>query len=129
MATPTFDDVARRLLREHASGARYHGLSPDTGVTNVEAAYAVQRRYVDLMIPEAGAPAMAGWGLGSVGDIAEGPDGNLYEWVQGVDGLGNPIGFWKRLKRGKLASRLAETRSKARPQCDTTCPPAPRGLQ
>jgi 2-keto-4-pentenoate hydratase len=57
VATPTFDDVARRLLREHASGARYHGLSPKTGVTNVEAAYAVQRRYVDLMIPEAGAPA------------------------------------------------------------------------
>lgn len=51
---------------------------------------------------EAGAPAaaMAGWGLGNIGDIAQGPDGNLYEWVQGVDGLGNPVGFWKRLKRG-----------------------------
>jgi hypothetical protein len=49
---------------------------------------------------EAPAPAMAGWGLGNVGDVAEGPDGHLYEWVQGVDGLGNPIGFWKRLKRG-----------------------------
>jgi hypothetical protein len=58
--------------------------------------------------PEAPAPTpMAGWGLGEVGDIAEGPDGNLYEWVQGVDGLGNPIGFWKRLKRGfkSLAKR------------------------
>ena len=36
-------------------------------------------------------------GLGSyVGEIRQGPDGNLYEWVQGVDGLGNPIGFWKK---------------------------------
>ena len=36
-------------------------------------------------------------GLGSyVGELREGPDGNLYEWVEGVDGLGNPIGFWKK---------------------------------
>jgi hypothetical protein len=53
----------------------------------------------------------AGWGLGAedltqvmgigyVGEVAEGPDGGLYQWVQGVDGLGNPFGFWKRLKRG-----------------------------
>jgi hypothetical protein len=36
-------------------------------------------------------------GVGSyVGEIREGPDGHLYEWVQGVDGLGNPIGFWKK---------------------------------
>jgi hypothetical protein len=62
---------------------------------------------VAAVATETPAPAMAGWGLGSVGDIAEGPDGNLYEWVQGVDGLGNPIGFWKRLKRGfrSLAKR------------------------
>jgi hypothetical protein len=39
-------------------------------------------------------------GVGSLGEIAQGPDGNLYQWVQGVDGLGNPIGFWKRLRRG-----------------------------
>lgn len=39
-------------------------------------------------------------GLGSyVGELRMGPDGNAYQWVQGVDGLGNPIGFWKRLKR------------------------------
>jgi hypothetical protein len=34
-----------------------------------------------------------------VGAIAEGPDGQLYEWVEGADGLGNPIGFWKGLRR------------------------------
>jgi hypothetical protein len=41
-------------------------------------------------------------GLGSVGEVRRGPDGNLYQWVQGVDGLGNPIGSWK-----KWAHRLA----------------------
>jgi len=36
-------------------------------------------------------------GVGSyMGEIREGPDGQLYEWVQGVDGLGNPNGFWKK---------------------------------
>jgi hypothetical protein len=36
-------------------------------------------------------------GIGNyVGEIREGPDGHLYEWVEGVDGLGNPIGFWKK---------------------------------
>lgn len=39
-------------------------------------------------------------GIGShVGEIREGPDGQLYEWVEGVDGLGNPIGFWKVFKK------------------------------
>ena len=37
------------------------------------------------------------------GEVRQGPDGNLYQYVQGVDGLGNPIGFWrgwrKRLKK------------------------------
>src|SRR5215471_14303753 len=36
-------------------------------------------------------------GIGSyVGELRRGPDGNLYEWVEGVDGLGNPIGFWRK---------------------------------
>jgi hypothetical protein len=38
-------------------------------------------------------------GIGYVGEIAQGPDGHLYQWVQGVDGLGNPVGFWKRFRR------------------------------
>lgn len=39
-------------------------------------------------------------GLGEfVGEIRQGPDGATYQWVQGVDGLGNPVGFWKRIKR------------------------------
>lgn len=46
-------------------------------------------------------------GIGSyVGEMRHGPDGQLYEWVEGVDGLGNPIGFWKKAFKavGKLAS-------------------------
>lgn len=40
-------------------------------------------------------------GVGSYfGELAEGPDGNLYQWAQSVDGLGNGFGFWKRLRRG-----------------------------
>lgn len=43
-------------------------------------------------------------GIGSyVGEVRRGPDGQAYQWVEGVDGLGNPIGFWKGLKR--LASK------------------------
>lgn len=51
-------------------------------------------------------------GLGSyVGELREGPDGNLYEWVAGVDGLGNPIGFWK--KAFKAVKDAAQTIVKA----------------
>jgi hypothetical protein len=38
-------------------------------------------------------------GTDSTGKIGQGPDGQLYEWVEGVDGLGNPIGVWKKLRR------------------------------
>jgi hypothetical protein len=39
-------------------------------------------------------------GIGYLGEVRQGPDGNLYQYVQGVDGLGNPVGgFWSRLKK------------------------------
>jgi hypothetical protein len=38
-------------------------------------------------------------GVGTLGEVRQGPDGNLYQWVQGVDGLGNPIGFWRAARR------------------------------
>jgi hypothetical protein len=44
-------------------------------------------------------------GIGALGEVRQGPDGNLYQWVQGVDGLGNPIGFWKKIK--KIARTVA----------------------
>lgn len=38
-------------------------------------------------------------GLGAyIGEVSQGPDAQLYEWVEGVDGLGNTIGFWKKFK-------------------------------
>jgi hypothetical protein len=40
-----------------------------------------------------------GMGVGYLGEVRQGPDGNLYQWVAGADGLGNPIGFWKALRR------------------------------
>ncbi len=41
-------------------------------------------------------PAMAG--LGSLADVHEGVDGNLYEWVEGLSAWGEPIGFWQGLE-------------------------------
>ena len=38
-------------------------------------------------------------GIGHVGELRQDPNGQLYQWVQGVDGLGNPIGFWRALRR------------------------------
>jgi len=52
-------------------------------------------------------------GIGYLGEVRRGPDGNVYQWVQGVDGLGNPFGFWKRLKR--WGSKLAKTALKYHP--------------
>ena len=53
-------------------------------------------------------------GIGYLGELRQGPDGNLYQYVQGVDGLGNPIGgFWSKLKRGhKALHKLVQQGSK-----------------
>jgi len=45
-------------------------------------------------------------GIGALGEIRRGPDGNLYQWVQGVDGLGNLYGFWDKVK--KVAKSVAK---------------------
>lgn len=64
------------------------------------------------MIPGIGPAAAAGVrmaqqsgliGLGEgeyIGELREDADGNLYQWEEGMDGLGNPIGFWKFIKSG-----------------------------
>jgi hypothetical protein len=41
-------------------------------------------------------------GVGYLGEIRRGPDGGLYQWVEGVDGLGNPFGSWRRWLRKAL---------------------------
>ncbi|WP_142238030.1 hypothetical protein, partial [Bacillus cereus] len=38
-------------------------------------------------------------GVGYPGVTIQGPDGHLYGWISGYDGLGNPLGFWAKLKR------------------------------
>ena len=40
-----------------------------------------------------------------IGEVREGPDGNLYQWEEGVDGLGNLIGFWRAI--GKAAGAVS----------------------
>jgi hypothetical protein len=50
-------------------------------------------------------------GIGNyVGEVRRGPDGQPYQWVEGVDGLGNAIGFWK-----KIANVAKSVVSKAMP--------------
>ncbi|HJQ68527.1 MAG TPA: hypothetical protein VKA70_06130 [Blastocatellia bacterium] len=65
-------------------------------------------------------------GIGNyVGEMRPGPDGNLYEWVQGVDGLGNPIGFWKVLKKatGFVRSAAQQVAKRALPMLSMLIPP------
>jgi len=45
-------------------------------------------------------------GVGYPGVTIQGPDGQLYGWISGYDGLGTPLGFWGKLKR--LAKKLAK---------------------
>lgn len=69
----------------------------------------------------AGDEALDGLGSYTLGEIAQGPDGNLYQWVQGVDGLGNPFGFWRRLRRF-LKRRVQPFLRKALPIAQTVAP-------
>lgn len=54
-------------------------------------------------------------GTGYLGEVRQAPDGQLYQWVEGVDGLGNPVGFWKALRRRLRAAarRLAPLAQRA----------------
>jgi hypothetical protein len=36
-------------------------------------------------------------GIGFPGEVRVGPDNSLYQWVEGVDGLGNLTGFWDKI--------------------------------
>jgi hypothetical protein len=49
-------------------------------------------------------------GIGQLGEVRQGPDGHLYQWVHGMDGLGNPVGFWRGLRRvAQVARQVART--------------------
>jgi hypothetical protein len=38
-------------------------------------------------------------GIGYLGEVRLGGDGHLYQWSEEIDGLGNVVGSWKRLRR------------------------------
>ncbi|MEM9091071.1 MAG: hypothetical protein AAGC93_20295 [Cyanobacteria bacterium P01_F01_bin.53] len=45
-------------------------------------------------------------GIGSyVGELRQGPDGGVYQWVEGIDGLGNLAGRWRRRRAARRARR------------------------
>lgn len=66
--------------------------------------YQVQGLEADEELQGMGDDAMTQMmGVGYLGEVRQGPDGNLYQYMQGVDGLGNPLGaWWKRLVRRAL---------------------------
>ena len=41
-------------------------------------------------------------GLGYVGELYEDLDGHLYEWVEGLDEWGEPVGFWEGLSDAEV---------------------------
>jgi hypothetical protein len=47
------------------------------------------------------------------GEIRLGLDNGLYRWVAGFDGLGNPVGFWNWIEKGKKAWRRLKARIRA----------------
>jgi 2-keto-4-pentenoate hydratase len=52
-----YEALARLLVQEHAVGKQFHPLDPENGVIDLASAYAVQRRFVELMRATAGATA------------------------------------------------------------------------
>jgi hypothetical protein len=59
-------------------------------------------------------------GIGYSGEVRQDQDGNLYQWVEGVDGLGNPVGFWRALRR--LGRRLRPFLRRALPIAQRLAP-------
>ena len=48
-------------------------------------------------------------GIGYLGEVRQGPDGAHYQYVQGVDGLGNPIGVLWRAEVSASSATLCQT--------------------
>ncbi len=47
------------------------------------------------------------------GEVRLGQDNRLYRWVAGFDGLGNPVGFWDLIEKGKKAWRALKEKIRA----------------
>ena len=62
------------------------------------------------------------------GEVRLGADGQLYQWVQGYDGLGDPVGFWS-LIPGIAKTVLPIVASKLAPGLSRILPQALRSLR
>src|SRR5262249_6509522 len=80
------------ILGHNGLGALYQ--SPDGTL------YQIQGFAEDEELPGLGqdelTPVLA---IGQPNEVRQGPDGKLYQWVQVVDGLGNPVVLWRRSRR------------------------------
>ncbi len=56
-------------------------------------------------------------GIGYLGEIRRGPDGALYQWVEGVDGFGNVSGWWSKIKKGVKSVAKKASQLVRRPYC------------
>ncbi len=75
----TYQQAAERLLSDHDEGRRFENFSSSLGIANVDDAYAVQARYVELLRTRHG--DKAGYKVGATSK-------RIQEWV----GIGEPIG-------------------------------------
>jgi hypothetical protein len=78
-----------------------------------KAAGTVARTIIKPICPRVASyiPGFGGLGAGRfIGEIRQAPDGNLYQWEEGVDGLGNPVGFWKAIKALKAIKAMKARR-------------------
>jgi hypothetical protein len=71
---------------------------------------------------------IGGYGDAVPGEVRLGSDGRLYQWVQGYDGLGDPVGFWS-LIPGIAKTVLPIVASKVAPHLRRFLPRAIRGLR
>jgi hypothetical protein len=71
---------------------------------------------------------LGGFGDAVPGEVRLGADGRLYQWVEGYDGLGDPIGFWSLLP-AIAKTVLPIVASKVAPGLRRILPRALRSLQ
>lgn len=89
--------LARKYLPQAAAMIPGVGPAAAAGIRAAQSAGILGQYETDIM------------GFGSyVGEIRQGPDGDLYQWEEGVDGLGNAVGFWKAIKKvGRAIRKVA----------------------
>src|SRR5262249_17326377 len=94
---PVYSYLSRGALRRSVDTTGcVHGPADGLGAAG-RSQTRIRSRLGGTTMPYGAADMTEIMGIGSyLGGLRRGPDGNLYEWVEGVDGLGNPIGFWRK---------------------------------